>query len=93
MQMGGRQSAQDRALAGSKDSGEVGGFHARSQMSDSVHPSVLAQEVAGAETSRDLPRRHARIEELRPRNHPMPSAGDSRDLRFDRPAWSTHTVP
>jgi hypothetical protein len=54
---------------------------------------MLAKQAARPHASGDLPGRHSSIEELHARDNPMPGAGDSRQFLFDRPAWSTHTVP
>jgi hypothetical protein len=85
MQIRGRQAAENRALARSKDSGEVGGFHGGRPVSNSIHPSVLAQEVAALHARLDLFSRHPRSEELRSRDNPVGSAGDSGHFFFDCP--------
>jgi len=86
MQVRGRQTTQDRAFARSNDGSEVGGFRGWCPVSDSVDPSVLAQEAAAPQAPLDLLRTHPRFEELRSRHHPMRAGRHSCQLLFNRPA-------
>jgi hypothetical protein len=64
VEIGRGKSAQERALPGGEDGGEVGGLGARGSVADAIHPAVNADEAAARQPRADLLPRHAGIEEL-----------------------------
>jgi hypothetical protein len=89
-QVGGRPSAQQRALAARQDGGQVARLRRRRTMADTVDPGVRADERPAARAARDLGRGEARRAQPLTRDEAVRGERELRDDPIRRPVLWSH---